>query len=186
MTEERHGDWIQTYTGRKFWPLDPRPEDVDIEDIAHALSNQCRFSGHTRRHYSVAQHSLLVSHHVPDEHKLWALLHDASEAYLQDVSTPVKRMAEMQPYRVAEGRCMLAICRAFGLDEVAFECVHEADRRALATEARELLPGGPVGWHKYLEGVEPYPEAIRGMEPSTAKRAFLAAFHHYRQMREAA
>ena len=82
MNVARRGGWIQTYTGRQFWPLDPRIEDIDIHDIAHALSHQCRYSGHCLRFYSVAEHSVLLSHHVAGEHMLWALLHDAWEAYL--------------------------------------------------------------------------------------------------------
>ncbi|MFN9113590.1 MAG: phosphohydrolase, partial [Bacteroidota bacterium] len=70
--------WIQTFSGIAFWPLDPKPEHVRIADIAHALSMKCRYNGHTRKFYSVAEHSVLVSRHVPEEDALWALLHDAS------------------------------------------------------------------------------------------------------------
>ena len=63
----RVGDWIQVYTGGQFWPLDPRPEEIHIEDIAHALALTCRFTGHCREFYSVAQHSLLVSYYVADQ-----------------------------------------------------------------------------------------------------------------------
>lgn len=73
------GDWMQTYTGRRFWPLDPVAGDIEIMDIAHALSNQCRYAGHTRFHYSVAQHSVQVSENVAPEHALWGLLHDAPD-----------------------------------------------------------------------------------------------------------
>ena len=66
----RKGDWMQTYTGRQFWPIDPRANEVHIEDIAHALSMMCRYNGHCRTFYSVAEHSVLVSQHVPPEHAL--------------------------------------------------------------------------------------------------------------------
>ena len=69
-TQGRKGDWILTYSGIEFWPLDPRPEDVRIEDIAHALSMQCRFAGHCDRFYSVAEHSIRVADLVPREDKL--------------------------------------------------------------------------------------------------------------------
>ena len=82
---KRKGDWMQTHSGIQFWPLDPRPEDILIEDIAHALSNQCRFAGHCCFHYSVAQHSVLVSENVPAQDAMWGLLHDAGEAYLVDL-----------------------------------------------------------------------------------------------------
>src|SRR5271156_4912831 len=80
--------WIQTFTGKKFYPFNPKPQDIDIRDIAHALSNICRFTGHTKRFYSVAEHSRNVAKLVPAHMKLQALLHDASEAYLCDIARP--------------------------------------------------------------------------------------------------
>jgi len=90
MIENTDGDWIQTYTGRIFYPFDPKPEDIDIEDIAHALSFTCRFGGHSKQYYSVAQHCVHVSMHSSKEHALWGLLHDADETYLTDVPKPIK------------------------------------------------------------------------------------------------
>lgn len=88
MADPRGAAWILTSTGRQFWPLQPRADEICIEDIAHHLSMQCRFTGATRFHYSVAQHSVLVSQLAPDgENPLWGLLHDAAEAYLVDVAT---------------------------------------------------------------------------------------------------
>ena len=92
---ERVGDWIQTMSGVIFYPLDPRPEEIRIEDIAHALSHQCRFAGHCREFYSVAEHSVRVSRELPQEFMLWGLLHDASEAYLVDLPRPIKRWSAM-------------------------------------------------------------------------------------------
>src|SRR5512146_2196359 len=89
MPKEDRG-WIQTYTGRQFWPFNPHPEDVRAEDIAHALSQVCRYQGHCLEFYSVAQHSVLVSYAVPDHLALWGLLHDAAEAYLADIARPLK------------------------------------------------------------------------------------------------
>lgn len=105
------GDWIQTYSGRAFYPLAPYPQDVCIEDIAHALSQLCRFGGHCRRFYSVAEHSVLLSRVVVPEFQLWALLHDASEAYLVDVPRPIKK--QLPAYVEAERRVMAAICARF-------------------------------------------------------------------------
>src|SRR5579862_5085028 len=92
-----HGDdsWIQTYTGRKFWPLDPRSWDVCLEDVAHALAVKCRYGGHCRGFYSVAQHSVLVSQLLAEWKAdiwtvRWGLLHDANEAYSADVVRPIK------------------------------------------------------------------------------------------------
>ncbi len=140
-------DWIHTYTGKKFYPIKPNPEDICIEDIAHALSLQCRFTGHTKYFYSVAQHSLLVSLILRDQDRpnsvcLWGLLHDASEAYLIDVARPVKHLPEFATYREAETRLMLAISSKFGLDDKVLgtaDAVHEADQMALSIEAHQLM-----------------------------------------------
>ena len=82
---ERKGDWFLTYTGRQFWPLDPRPEDICIRDIAHHLSLCCRFNGACRVHYSVAQHSVMVANILPAPLRFWGLMHDATEAYVGDM-----------------------------------------------------------------------------------------------------
>ena len=89
------GPYIQTVSGRRVNPLDPSPDDIDVHDIAVALSNQCRFGGHTRRYYSVAQHACIVSDQMLErgadaQDALWGLLHDASEAYLVDLPHPLK------------------------------------------------------------------------------------------------
>src|SRR5665213_153577 len=87
---DRIGNWMQTYTGKQYWPCDPRPEEVFIIDIAHALSQMCRYSGHCIHFYSVAEHSVLLSRYASTlETKKWSLLHDASEAYITDIIRPV-------------------------------------------------------------------------------------------------
>lgn len=85
----RKGDWMQTYTGLKFYPLDPRPDEIDMLDIIHCLSRVCRYSGHTNGFYSVAEHSLLMARHFKEHAKI-ALLHDAAEAYFGDLPRPIK------------------------------------------------------------------------------------------------
>ncbi|WP_180897149.1 phosphohydrolase [Martelella soudanensis] len=146
MTNEtRKGDWMQTYTGRQFWPMDPRPEDVAIEDIAHALSHQCRYAGHCRRFYSVAEHSILVSSQLPPELRLWGLLHDASEAYLVDVPRPVKPY--LTGYREAEDRVMRAICERFDLPPEMPAAVKRVDNAILADEKAALMGPEPAEWH---------------------------------------
>lgn len=152
---QRHGDWIQTFTGKQFYPADPRPEDVDIRDIAHSLSHICRFNGHCSRHYSVAEHSILVALHVAwdDAHSetraqdtLAALLHDASEAYLCDIPRPLKRMPEMAPYRAMEANVERVIAERFGLPYPMPAIVKRHDERALATEYRDLVLSKHHGW----------------------------------------
>ena len=171
-TPQENG-WIQTFTGRAFWPLAPQPEEVVIEDVAHALAHLCRYTGHTRTFFSVAQHSVLASHAVPAADALWALLHDASEAYLADVARPVK--AFLPEYRVAEERLELCIARRFGLPWPMPASVREADRRLLATERRDLMTRPPAPWLA-TERVDPYPEVIAPWTPRVAEVQFLARF----------
>jgi hypothetical protein len=142
MHKQNSNTWIQTRTG-SIDLLDPQPEDVNIEDIAFALSNLCRFTGHVP-FYSVAQHSVLVydicKQQCNDKNILKAaLLHDAAEAYLGDVSTPLKNA--MAVYKAIEHRMQAVIGQRFG---VVLDPMHEmivgADRMALAIEKRDLLP----------------------------------------------
>src|SRR6266540_4351103 len=115
------GPYIQTVSGRRFNPLDPDPEQIDIGDIALALSHQCRFGGHCRVFYSVAQHSCVAADLVAErggstEDVLWALLHDATEAYLVDLPHPLKHRSELgRLYRAAEAAVQDAVCRRFEL-----------------------------------------------------------------------
>ena len=161
--------WIVTFTGRRFYPLAPRIEDLNIEDIAHALSNICRFTGHCRQFYSVAQHSLLASQYAPDWLKLSMLLHDASEAYLCDVSRPVKHAPGMAAYRAAEQRLQNLIGQRFG---VFFDdaWVHTIDNRMLMTERRDLTNTAQT-WS--VDNLPPYEEVIVPMAPVQAELAFL-------------
>lgn len=167
----RAGDWMQTISGRQFWPIDPRPEEVFIEDIAHALSMMCRFNGHCERFYSVAEHSVIVSRHVPEEHALWGLLHDASEAYIADIVRPAKRF--IIGYKQAEDRIMAAICKAFGLSPVTPREVERADSAILADEASQIMGTAPKQW--FLPE-PPLGAQIVGLSPSEAKAAFLKRF----------
>ncbi len=129
---------MHTFSGRRFYPLKPRAEDVCLEDIAHALSMICRFGGHCPMHYSVAQHSVLVSFEADHDDQLWGLLHDASEAYLGDMIRPIKHQLAMGAYRDAEAAVMACVCERFGLDPRMPLSVRNADRRVLATEARDV------------------------------------------------
>ena len=102
----RTGDWTQTFAGIQFYPFDPRPDEVKIKDIAHALSMICHFNGHTREFFSVAQHSLMVSYLLPAEHKLWGLMHDSAEAYIGDMIRPIKTHSDMFSFALIEGRLL--------------------------------------------------------------------------------
>lgn len=133
---------IITSTGKWFDVFNPDPGDVDIRDICHALSLQCRFTGHTREFYSVAQHCVLVAANCPSEDALYGLLHDASEAYLSDIARPIKKHPDFGPfYLEAEARVQDAIYTHFELDPNAVpSSVKDADDILLRTEARDLMP----------------------------------------------
>ena len=188
---ERAGEWMQVVSGRQFWPADPRPDDIDVRDIAHALSRQCRFGGHIlAEHYSVAEHSVRVSYAVQPPTasiaawRLAALLHDATEAYLIDVPRPVKCM--LGGYKELESRLAEVIGLHFGIPHWMFEdtCVKAADEQLLMTEKRDLLRPAPADW-TLAQGVACEPLAAR-IEPWTqaeAERRFLARFEELEAQR---
>lgn len=132
---------IQTYTGLMVDPLNMRPDDINAEDIAHALSNICRFTGHCARFYSVAEHSINVARLIehwggnPD----YGYLHDASEAYLCDIARPLKQLPQFDWYRESEKRVQRTIYERFGLDPEEPEYLKRADVAVLGLEARLLM-----------------------------------------------
>jgi uncharacterized protein len=164
--------WIMTYTGKRIDPLNPDPEQICIEDIAHALSNICRFNGHVKQFYPVASHALLCvagfleyecfcsdlkSLGELDAQKALALLlHDASEAYLCDVPKPIK--PHMPGYAELEDRLQRVINVKYGLapDAHLAPCVKHVDKRVLVTEALSLMPKSPG----YCDGAEPYAKFV--------------------------
>lgn len=172
----RTGNWMQTFTGRMFWPLDPRPEEIFIEDIAHALSHYCRFGGHCKTFYSVAEHSLFVANLVPAKDRLHALLHDAAEAYLGDMINPLKRT--MPEYERAEHAVWLAVCQRFNISPCLPTSVRIADRIAVMTERRDICSTPPASWGAGFEDVPPAVAEIRpAMFPEKVKGQFLERFH---------
>ena len=168
-------DWIQTYSGIQMHPLNPHPDEISVEDIAHALSNTCRFTGHCNRFYSVAQHSVAVAAQVSNDAMLWGLLHDASEAYLCDIARPLKIQTEFRQYRKIEDNLMRVICDKFGLPHDMPEEVAVADRRWLVTEARDLGLLTP-DWGPYVADIKPYPFRIRPASPEEAEKSFITWF----------
>lgn len=164
--------WIQTYTGRKFDLLAPTADMICLRDIAHSLAHLCRFTGHTKRFYSVAEHSLWVSQCVPDMHALSGLLHDATEAYLGDVSTPLKSL--LPDYKLMEQRLWHVIADKYGVPRVLPDCVKQMDLCALVTERRDLLNPSEHRWDDMLENITPYAAEIPawGSSPPGVETAF--------------
>lgn len=172
--------WIQTHTGKQFFPLDPSPDQVDIEDIAHALSMQCRYAGHCDSFYSVAQHSVLVSRMVPQEHALCALLHDATEAYISDVPSPVKH--GIKEFCDLEDRIWrLAIAPKFDLPQTLPKEVKEADYKILAVEKRDVVRDHGYDWGLGDIDVSLEPK-IHPLHHQLARSLFMNRFHELRRL----
>jgi 5'-deoxynucleotidase YfbR-like HD superfamily hydrolase len=173
--------WIETFSGRKFHLLDPQPDEISIVDIAHALSMQCRFTGHTKKFFSVAEHSVHVSL-LSSHHALAGLLHDASEAYLSDLSRPVKQLTPVGiPYYEVEDRMMRVIAAKFGFEWPLPKEVKVADNIMLMTEKDQLMTS--LSWDDDASsadarnGILEYAETpLIGYLPKVAERIFLERF----------
>ena len=173
-------NWIQTYTGKQFFPLDPDPGVIDIHDIAHALSLQCRFNGHCRTFYSVAEHSVRVSEIVPAELARWGLLHDAAEAYLTDLPRPIKR--QMPTFEEIEKKLLHIIAEHFELSWPMPAEVARVDTELLAAEARDLMAPPPASWRL---GVEAAAVCVEPWSWQEAEREFLRRFEQLQQTHRA-
>lgn len=167
----RSGDWMQTWTGGRFWPLDPKVEEMDVRDIAHSLSMQCRYAGHLDRFYSVAEHCVLVSQVVAPTSALTALLHDATEAYVVDVPRPLK--GSLVGYRDIEDRVWTVIAEKFGIDPEWPSDVRDADNRIILNERNALMSRAERGaWNQ--DGMDPLPLTIHAWDAETAEIEWLS------------
>ena len=163
--------YFATVSGRHFHFLNPQPTEIDLYDIATALSNQCRFAGHMRRFYSVAEHSVRVSLACEPGIALWGLLHDASEAYICDIPSPVK--GELASYRNMEGIIQRAIANRFCLSWPIPKGVFIADQILLVTEAQQLIGHDTSDWGIKYPALE---EKIEPWTPEEARNRFMARF----------
>jgi hypothetical protein len=177
--------YILTATGKKFWFDDPKPEQICIEDIAWALAHSCRYTGHCRWFYSIAQHSFMASYLVPERFALEALLHDAAEAYITDASAPLKYMPEMAGFREIEARVERVIAAKFGISYPLSASVKAADVRMLATERRDLMPPDDEPWPS-LEGITPVQTQIVPFSPEYSREAFMARYIALTRLQEKA
>jgi hypothetical protein len=164
--------WIRTYTGAKVNPVQLRSEDVNIIDIAHSLSNLCRFTGHVRFFYPVALHSVLVSRACSPKNRLWGLLHDAAEPYINDIASPVKCQREFKIYRSLERKIQGIIAGVFGLPKQIPEEVNIIDHHIVQDEGSFLFNNWelPPGHHKRWTD---FPE----ITPREAEKIFLKTFN---------
>ena len=161
--------WIETYTGLQFFPFNPRPEDVRIEDIAHALSMRCRWGGHCKSFYSVAQHCVLLCDLAND--RLWGLMHDSAEAYLTDVMKPIKE--RINDIVIIESKILKVIAGVYGLQLPIPDEIHNLDAQLLATERRDLMPNTQC-----KSSATPLQERITPWNQRTAKSMFLDRFNY--------
>jgi len=166
--------WLNTFSGKKIYPLNPDPYHITIYDIAHSLSHQCRFTGHTKDFYSIAQHCVLVSYLCNHENALYGLLHDASEYILVDIPSPLKRSKEFSFYREIEKKVQKVIYNKFGLFNDEPLDVKQADALLLSTEARDLLNSIHPDW---IMKFKPIPFKIEALGPKEAEKLFLDRFN---------
>jgi uncharacterized protein len=155
--------------------LNPESCSFTIEDIAHSLSNLCRFNGHVKSFYSVAEHSVYVSRLVPTEYALQGLLHDAAEAFLGDVTSPLKQL--LPDYKIIEKRVEKAVFSRLGLPQELDKSVKEADLIMLLTEQRDLMPYHSDPWTVQGIGLNPLDYEIFPVPPIPAKFLFLRRYH---------
>src|SRR3990167_3180179 len=160
-----------------FDVFDPKPEDVRIEDIAHHLANLCRYTGACRFHFSVAQHSYYVSQYCDPEDALYGLLHDASEAYLNDVASPLNHTPEFKFYRNLELGVQKAILQALGLPYSYRESVKAADENVYHTERTQLMLYN-AEWNSRYPDAKPLPFFITEWTQAVAKDNFLSRFYY--------
>lgn len=146
-----------------------------IEDVALGLSNICRYAGQVEDHFSVAQHSVYVSHCIEPEFALEGLLHDATEAFLTDIPTPLKRI--LPDYKRLEQLHEAYVMAHFGLPYPMREEVHVADRRVFAAEVRDLRSHHVEHYAEYLQGIEPFEWFIDPWMPWEAERMFLERYY---------
>lgn len=177
--------WIQTYTGKQFHYDDVESNEIDILDVAHALSHQCRFAGHTSKFYSVAEHSILCMRLFGDEEEhlqKWALLHDAAEAYTQDIVRPMKHMLkQMCPaFGELEERIERHVWSSLGLEGDLPEEIKITDVHMLLAEREALLCETDYPWELpqcAFPDLQPRPDIkIYGWQPGRVKGEFL--WHH--------
>lgn len=170
------GPTIMLASGHLFDFLDPHGSDFTIDDVAHGLSLVCRYTGQCRRFYSVAEHSLLVSD-IATDYPYEALLHDAAEAFIGDVTRPLKQL--LPEYKRIEAVVEDAVIERFGLDPNYRASVKAADLRVLAAEQAQVMAPGTADWAAKA-GIKPAPVVVQFLAPEVAKHRFLERYERLR------
>lgn len=173
-TPERKGHWMQTASGRPYWPSDPRPEDIFIEDVAHALAMMCRYTGACRDHYSIGEHSVHVSYMVPPEFAFQGLMHDGPEYVLNDMNRPTKN--DLPDYQALEELNWRAFARRFGLPYELDPSVKRADTAILLAERAATLNPSHLPWD-WARGYAVPDVKIECWDWRTAEKKFLERFY---------
>ena len=174
LTRPKNKDWMTLYGGKRFFPLDPDPDLINIEDIAHSLAFQCRWGGHCNSFFSVAEHCFIVSDLCNTlEEKRWGLLHDASEAYVGDVIRPLKM--NLSGYKQIEGRVIEAVAKRFNLPLPMPKRVKKADEISIKNEAEQLFNADWSG-ATYLDNTIKDKVKIRCWSHGMAEQMYLMKF----------
>ena len=169
---------IQLHSGTMLNILDPALTDINIWDIAEGLSKSCRYNGQCKDFYSVAQHSVMASYAAPHP-QMWGLMHDASEAYISDVVSPLKR--NLEEYKYVEEKLMTRIALKFGLP-IGFEkttLVKRIDLQLLATEKRDLMVVNDIPW-EVTEGIAPFDKKITPWGWEYARVRFVLRYFYFK------
>lgn len=175
-TNNKRGPWVQTNSGKRFYPLDPRAEEVDIKDIAKALSKIARFNGHVDRFYSVAEHSIRVAQLVKED-KLEALLHDSTEAYIGDLTRPLKYV--LPKFLEIEEKIWKEVSKRFQLKPLTEE-INKADNLMCAVEKRDIFPKSEEWFNFPTEADVAHIPELQPLEPREAEELFLDLFYKYK------
>jgi hypothetical protein len=170
------GPTIMLRSGAWFDFCAPADSDFTIEDIAQGLANICRYSGQCSSFYSVAEHSVLVSE-VAAGFEFEGLLHDAAEAFMGDITRPLKQI--LPEYKRIEHEVETAIFERFGISSTPAPEVKRADLRVLAAEQQQIMPKG-TDWWVQSEKIIPAPVVVRHLPPDEAKQLFLARYEALR------
>ena len=178
--EARYGRWMISTSGRQIWPMDCRPGDFIIEDVAHNLSQICRFAGSVEVFYPVSSHALMVADIVRDMggnylQQFQGLHHDDPEFCASDVPNPLKQ--HLPDYQKAERGIWKALAAQIGVPEKMSHLVKIADKVAMVTERRDLLKPSHHVW-KSCVGIKPLSSHVKIMSSQASKHKFMERHHH--------